>query len=307
MASHIDVWVGDYEKAVLANASGHAADERYVAVTGHRKNMYLGYRMHNLHFLVWAAMIDGQYQTAKKFGEEISRQLSADVVSFQPKFFESFASTILHVYTRFGKWQEILDFPMPEDKDLWAVKVATRYYARGIAYASMGQIENARKEEALFLEAKKNPQLIERTLHNNTMLATPSYPGMLDVAEKMLRGEIEYREGNFHEAFKNLREAVKLDDALLYDEPWGWMQPTRHALGALLLEQNHIDEARQAFNEDLEKYPENLWALIGLHGCAKAEKNIDGCKKIEQRFKAVSGRSEVELKVACFCANQSKA
>jgi hypothetical protein len=50
-------------------------------------------------------------------------------------------------------------------------------------------------------------------------------------------GEIEYRRGAFDAAFAHLRASVKLDDDLPYDEPWGWMQPTRHALGALLLEQ----------------------------------------------------------------------
>ena len=52
-----------------------------------------------------------------------------------------------------------------------------------------------------------------------------------------LSGEIEYRRGALDAAFVHLRASVKLDDDLPYDEPWGWMQPTRHALGALLLEQ----------------------------------------------------------------------
>jgi hypothetical protein len=50
----------------------------------------------------------------------------------------------------------------------------------------------------------------------------------------MLRGEIEYHKGNHDSAFAHLRTAVALDDSLPYDEPWGWMQPARHALGALL-------------------------------------------------------------------------
>jgi len=33
---------------------------------------------------------------------------------------------------------------------------------------------------------------------------------------------------------------VALDDNLKYDEPWGWMQPARHALRALLLEQARV-------------------------------------------------------------------
>ena len=53
----------------------------------------------------------------------------------------------------------------------------------------------------------------------------------------MLEGEIAYREGRYEECFCLLRSAVALSDALVYDEPWGWMQPVRHALGALLLEQ----------------------------------------------------------------------
>ena len=43
--------------------------------------------------------------------------------------------------------------------------------------------------------------------------------------------------------FAHLRRAIELDDALPYDEPWGWMQPTRHAYGALLLEQGRVEEA----------------------------------------------------------------
>ena len=50
-------------------------------------------------------------------------------------------------------------------------------------------------------------------------------------------GEFEYRRGAFDAAFAHLRTSVRLDDDLPFDEPWGWMQPTRHALGALLLEQ----------------------------------------------------------------------
>ena len=40
-------------------------------------------------------------------------------------------------------------------------------------------------------------------------------------------------------------------DRLPYDEPWGWIQPTRHALGALLLEQGQVAEAEAVYREDL--------------------------------------------------------
>ena len=93
---------------------------------------------------------------------------------------------------------------------------------------------------------------------------------------KMIAGEIAYREGNVESAFKHLREAVNRDDALNYDEPWGWMQPTRHALGALLLEQGQVEEAEAVYRADLGldatlsracQHPGNVWSLHGLHEC----------------------------------------
>ncbi len=92
----------------------------------------------------------------------------------------------------------------------------------------------------------------------------------------MLDGEIAYREGQFDNAFAHLRRAIELDDALPYDEPWGWMQPTRHAYGALLLEQGRVEEAAEVYAADLGldptlsracQHPDNVWSLHGYHEC----------------------------------------
>ena len=92
----------------------------------------------------------------------------------------------------------------------------------------------------------------------------------------MLDGEIAYREGRFDDAFASLRKAIELDDALPYDEPWGWMQPTRHAYGALLLEQGRVEEAAAVYAADLGldstlsrpcQHPGNVWSLHGYHEC----------------------------------------
>ena len=76
-------------------------------------------------------------------------------------------------------------------------------------------------------EADHERQLFYTFLHN----------GILGIAEAVLNGKVEYHKGNIQDAFKCLRLAVERDISLPYDEPWGWITPARHVLGALLLEQ----------------------------------------------------------------------
>ncbi len=130
------------------------------------------------------------------------------------------------------------------------------------------------------------------------------------LAEAMVDGELEYRRGNFEEAFAHLRRAVELEDNLLYDEPWGWMQPTRHALGALLLEQERFDEAEAVYRADLgldstlsraSQHPNNLWALHGLHECLERRGETVERVIIRQQLDMALARSEVEVKASCAC------
>ena len=98
-------------------------------------------------------------------------------------------------------------------------------------------------EEALYHAAiERVPE--SRTLHNNTVV------DLLAIGSEMLRGEILYRQEKYDEAYAALRRAIVLEDTLPYDEPWGWMQPVRHALGALLLEQGHTNEAEAVCRAD---------------------------------------------------------
>ena len=119
---------------------------------------------------------------------------------------------------------------------LFCVTLAMMHYARTVALANTGDIAGAEAERSLFQEARDRVPA-SRMLFNNTCR------DILSVAEAMMEGELEYRKGNADVAFDHLRRSVALDDALPYDEPWGWMQPTRHALGALLLEQDRFVEA----------------------------------------------------------------
>src|SRR5262249_7144 len=134
--------------------------------------------------------------------------------------------------------------------------------------------------------------------------------------EAMLNGELEYRKGNHDAAFAHLRESVALDDALPYDEPWGWMQPTRHALGALLLEQGRTDEAEEVYRSDLGldgnlsracQHPDKLWSLHGLDECLVRRGETIEAALIKQRLDLAMARAEVPIKSSCFCRRMAMA
>jgi tetratricopeptide (TPR) repeat protein len=142
------------------------------------------------------------------------------------------------------------------------------------------------------------------------MLFNNTCRDILKVAEAMLTGELEYRRGNHDVAFGHLRRAVELDDSLPYDEPWGWMQPTRHALGALLLEQGRADEAEAVYRADLGldgtlpracQHPDNVWSLHGLHECLVRRGERVESKLIKQRLDLAAARADVPVVSSCYC------
>lgn len=117
----------------------------------------------------------------------------------------------------------------------------------------------------------------------------------------MLAGEIEYRKGNFKVAFDHLREAVRLDMGLMYEEPWAWMVPAAHALGALLLEQGQVREATEVFRSDLEKYKDNMWGLLGLYQCLQQAGDPEAAE-VKQRFDEAAAMADQKPAATCFCA-----
>ena len=117
-------------------------------------------------------------------------------------------------------------------------------------------------------------------------------------------GEVEYFKGNKKEAFQHLRLAVQRDSSLIYDEPWGWMMPARHVLGALLLEEGELDEAERVYREDLQQYKENLWALLGLHQVLTQQNKPEEAAATQATFLRASARADIKIGASCFCAKK---
>ena len=330
MPSHIDAWVGQWKEAIDCNIAAVEADDRYVEITGNESQFYKFYRMHNHHFVVWCAMFDGQYETALKYARKAVETLPAGdansgvqfmlagVIPMGAIFLESYVTMPWHVMIRFGKWDEILNEPLHTDRDVFPAAIATQHYARGVAYASMGMVPEAEAEQVLFKEALQNPALAGRVLHNNLMYQDPSEgPCILLVNDAILDGEIEYRrhylakekgqDADFTVAFNHLRRGVDLSLNLAYNEPWGQMQPVRHILGALLLEQGEIEEAEAVYRADIDLWKDNMWGLLGLKLCLEARGDTSGeLEKVTSQFEERSSRADIIPAKTCFCAQDSK-
>ena len=307
MPTHIDVQCGHYRDAMHWNQKAIIADRKFYDRAG-PMNFYSGYRVHNYHFAAYGAMFLGQYAPAIAAAEELIETMPEEVLRTpsppMADFFESYVSIRQHVLIRFGRWREIIAQDLPADRDLYCNTVAMMHYAKGVAHAALGDVPAAEAEQALFREAVKRVSK-SRYLHN-----APCQQ-LLSVAEEMLAGEIAYRRGDHDTAFARLRTATALEDDLPYDEPWGWMQPVRHALGALLLEQGRMAEAEAVYREDLglggslpraQIHPDNLWALRGLLDCLQRRGETAEAALVQQRVDFAAARADQPVSVSCFCA-----
>ena len=306
MPTHIDVLCGQYRDVVVYNEKAIVADRKFLAEAG-PMNIYSMYRTHNHHFAIYGAMFLGQFTPAIRAAQELIDTTPEELlhVASPPMadFIEGYIPMKQHVLVRFGKWQEIIDQPLPEDQELYCSTTAMMRYAKSVANSALGNVAAAEQERDAFLAAKtKVPE--SRRVHNNIVV------DLLAIAEEMLNGELEYRRGNFDVAFAHLRKSVELDDALPYDEPWGWMQPARHALGALLLEQDRVDEAEVVYRADLGldqtlsracQHPNNLWSLHGLHECLTRRGETTESLLIKQQLDQALARAEVSVHASCYC------
>jgi tetratricopeptide (TPR) repeat protein len=306
MPTHLDVLCGDYRSVVGSNTAAIAADEKYRARHG-VMNFYTLYRAHNYHFKIYGAMFLGQARTALTAADQLAAAIPAELLQVQTPpmadWLEGFVPMKMHALIRFGRWDDIITAPLPADQGLYCVTTAMSHYAKGVACAATGRTGEAEEHRRQFTAAAGRVP-VSRTVFNNTS------QDILAVAAAMLDGELEYRKGHYGVAFGHLRRAVELDDGLPYDEPWGWMQPARHALGALLLEQDRVAEAEAVYRADLGldatlaracQHPGNVWSLHGYHECLTRLGKDEQAGIIGQQLAIAAARADTPVRSSCYC------
>ena len=93
---------------------------------------------------------------------------------------------------------------------------------------------------------------------------------------------------------------------IVYAEPAPWMMPARHAYGALLVLDGKHAEAEQVFLRDLEVYPANGWALLGLRDALAAQGRVAEAEHADRAFRKAWASADVMPPAACYCGAAEK-
>jgi tetratricopeptide (TPR) repeat protein len=297
MPAHIDVRLGRWADAAVANEKAMAADARY-RERRVEPGFWALYMVHNAHFLAYAAMMEGRRELALARMRDVVTMFPPEFVRENALFLDAFMTSHMEAQKRFGRWEELLaaELPVPG----LPVSGAYRHFARGVAFAALGKVAEAEAEAAAFRTALA-------AVPDEAFWGTNPAAAVLAVAVPYLDGEIALRKGDLPTAVAQLTSAVELEDALKYDEPPAWMVPSRHALGAVLLAADRAAEAELVYRADLVRYPENGWSLRGLADAVAKQGRADEAAAIRQRFTAAWARADVEAETSCLCVEPEAA
>ena len=171
-----------------------------------------------------------------------------------------------------------------------------RAIMRVTALANLNRVEEGRVVMGSVGAMLPIIQSMTRFQHNNTAF------DILTVEAARAAAELLFFEGKLAECWGMFDAAVKGDDGLRYDEPWGVLVPTRHSYAALLLDgggEKGRMKAVELYKEDLKRNPRNVWSAAGLVRAGADEQGEWG-RVIEEQRKGEF--SDVEVTTSCACS-----
>lgn len=287
MPAHIYWRVGRYHDASLANIEAAKVDEEYIAQCNAQGFYPALYYPHNVHFLWAASTMEGRSKLSIDSALKVSKYVRVEQIKQIP-FLEFFHTIPLLSYVRFAKWDEILAYEKPIDE--FKYSLGLYHYARSIALASTGNIEQAIKEQEKILPLKDAPEI--------KVIIRAGQPSdkLLEIANHLAMGQIELANMNLAASIMHFKMAVETQDALPYREPEFWYYPTRQSLGHALLLNKDFEEAVSVFNQDLKDYPRNGWSYYGLYKAYKALNKAELSNEALAKHVEIWQMSDIELK-----------
>jgi tetratricopeptide (TPR) repeat protein len=284
MPAHIYERTGNYEAAVQSNIDAAAADRAYIASSGAKGIYSLMYYSHNLHFLAIANAAQGRLIDALNASKELEANVGPSLREMP--MLEGFMTVTPMIYVRFNRWSEIQKLGQVDPAFVGINAVC--HFARGMAYASTGDVAGAERERAAFLNSA-------RSIPTEAQYGLNPANKVMSVAENVLSARIAAAKNDHEAALGMLRQALVLEDALAYDEPPIWFLPVREMLGGALFKQGRFAEAEQVFRDDLQRNQRNGRSLFGLWQSLKAQKKDYAATLVQREFEFAWKNADVKL------------
>ena len=297
MPAHIYLRVGRYADAAEANVRAIAADEDYLAQCQAQGLYPLTYYPHNLHFLWAAATLEGRKAAAVGAARQVAEKVPhhhAGALAWTADF----PVTPWLAFVRFGMWTEMLTAPPPPASEAYATGVW--HYGRGLALVARGQMDRVETEIGA-LESVMAQEAFRTTLKDSPLLVN------LQIAARIVKGELAARRGAADEAVRVLEEAVALEDAIPYNEPPVWHHPVRQILGGVLLDAGRARDAEAVYRADLVRVRENGWSLFGLMRSLEAQQRGAEAAAVRERFARAWARADITLTSSRVTADDRRA
>jgi tetratricopeptide (TPR) repeat protein len=297
MPSHIYIQQGKYMLSRDLNIQAVEIDSTDRRRKLSSLSIYSFYECHNMHFIVFASCMCGDYDNALKFSEKleyfvIDRLREGDIIS--KTLCEAFLMIRPMVYVRFGKWDEIRAHTFDVTPDSKILDLFF-HYAQCIANASLSDRNNL----SLLDEAKTSLEKFDtmgKSVVGKMMLHNQDVDTIVKLAKRIAQAEILYREHvltSKNDVWKkHLNIALQIESRLNYDEPPAWMIPVRQTMAALFLEQSLKDDAYYLAQEDLKLWPNNIWSAQTVNRCYPGSFDI----------KQMTDVDVSQYKASCACA-----
>ena len=289
MPGHIYLRLGMYADAERVNVHAAHVDESYIADQRPEGFYPLAYYPHNLHFLWVASAFQGRSADADSAMQRLRARVSPDLIRQVPPLEFLNVAWYYHLVW-FAHWDAILREGAPPADLL--TSTGMWHYARGRALTATGHLTEAAAELDTVGQIQERAS---RDLPPSMTLGFAPPATLLDLARHMLAGELASARGHHDEAASHLREAVRLEDGLTYDEPADWYYPTRLSLGAALLAGGRAAEAETTYREELRRRPNDGWALFGLAQALRAQGKAEQAATTDAEFRRAWARADVHL------------
>jgi tetratricopeptide (TPR) repeat protein len=287
MPSHVYIRTGDYDEAAKLNDTAAEVDRTYIRkekVEGVYPAMYFN---HNLHFSAVSHALGGRYARSIRPARELEK--NATPMAAMMPMIEAFVPTPLLIEVRFRRWSDVLKEPQPPAT--LHIATAIWHFAHGMALAGSGSPDRADSERVAIQES------IQGIPADATVGFNP-VPAVAAVADAMLGAKIAETRGDRKAAIDLLRQGVKAEDALTYDEPPDWYLHVRESLGGALLRDQQLAAAEQTFRDDLERHPRSGRSLFGLHAALAAEGRTYDAAIVQKEFERAWKTADTKLTVA---------